>query len=486
MFEERPAVTAARQRVNQRDAVEQARLEDLRKRREAIGRQAEFVQSTAASGQAAALANGDLAQANRLREITFSLADAQRELSAAEAVGADNIVELQARVEELGQQARDTSASILEDTLKKKSDSKGGFNQLAEAERELQSAGVHGFSGGFNSMRANREELVRQRDRAQAAGLDDEAAALQGSIDELDNWAATVNASAIELASFTRAAQKAAMALQETVQGESQSAAVSARREANRQEALFGIGSPEADKARDRQKRLEAQAQAAEDERDRAQSEIENARNKFFQGSDQKRSAEIAELERQAEDANLSIKERDEARAKARQLRREQEREFEQRPEVRAERDRADKADRELQQIQSAERGRELMKTPLEKEREQIRENAADVGNAIKEIRGRDNQRAAARKFAASEAERVAPMFAQFRDEVLNSRLNPSRQAFSASDVQTSQGATELNRLLRGDDPNKNVNVVELRKQSRLLEDVVKAIKDSTGIVVDL
>jgi hypothetical protein len=485
MFESRPAVQGARARVDQFDAAEQNRLEELQKQREAVSREMQMSQSFAAGGMAAALDNGDLEQAGKLRDITIALADAQRELASAEAAGADNVEALSERVLELGQQAFDASREQFEVTKRRKLDKKGGaLGQLGAAEQELQSAGLMTF-GGIDEMRLDREQLVKERDAAKAGGRDEFAATKQREIDELDEFAAELNAAAIEMASFQRAAQKAALSMQDMVQGESESAAVSARRDANRQEALFGAGSPEEKRAREKQQKLEAQAQAAADESARARERIDKERNDFV-GRDKKRSAEIAELDRQAADGDLSMQERADAKSKADRLRREQEREFSQLPAVQEERRKADEADREMQRIQSAERGRELIKTPLEKEREQIRENAADVGNAIKEIRGRDNQRAAARKFAASEAERVAPMFAQFRDEVLNSRLNPSRQAFSASDVQTSQGATELNRLLRGDDPNKNVNVVELRKQSRLLEDVVKAIKDSTGIVVDL
>ena len=49
----------------------------------------------------------------------------------------------------------------------------------------------------------------------------------------------------------------------------------------------------------------------------------------------------------------------------------------------------------------------------------------------------------------------------------------PSRSALQASDVTTTQGAAELNRLLRGDDTAKNQDLVELQKQSSALQELV-------------
>jgi hypothetical protein len=42
----------------------------------------------------------------------------------------------------------------------------------------------------------------------------------------------------------------------------------------------------------------------------------------------------------------------------------------------------------------------------------------------------------------------------------------PSRAALQATDVSTVQGASELNRLLRGDDSARNQNLVELQRQN--------------------
>ena len=54
----------------------------------------------------------------------------------------------------------------------------------------------------------------------------------------------------------------------------------------------------------------------------------------------------------------------------------------------------------------------------------------------------------------------------------------PSRAALNASDVTTSQGQQELNRLLRGDDAARDVDMVEMQKQTGELEQINKGIKD--------
>ena len=73
----------------------------------------------------------------------------------------------------------------------------------------------------------------------------------------------------------------------------------------------------------------------------------------------------------------------------------------------------------------------------------------------------------------------VAPMLMGFRDERMNALLQgPSRAALNAADTNTMEGQRELNRLLRGDDPNKDANLIELQKQSELLQGVIDAIAD--------
>lgn len=84
-------------------------------------------------------------------------------------------------------------------------------------------------------------------------------------------------------------------------------------------------------------------------------------------------------------------------------------------------------------------------------------------------------------------AKDAAPMLFDFRQERQNAALKgPSRQALSASDVSTTAGAAEFNRLLRGDDSNRDVNLVELQQQTQKLSEIVEAIRESTGLTVEL
>jgi hypothetical protein len=52
------------------------------------------------------------------------------------------------------------------------------------------------------------------------------------------------------------------------------------------------------------------------------------------------------------------------------------------------------------------------------------------------------------------------------------------------ADVNTMEGQRELNRLLRGDDANRDVNLVELQKQTEKLQEVVDAIRDQDRAAV--
>jgi hypothetical protein len=58
-------------------------------------------------------------------------------------------------------------------------------------------------------------------------------------------------------------------------------------------------------------------------------------------------------------------------------------------------------------------------------------------------------------------------LLSALQDSVRNAVLaGPSRAALNASDVTTSQGQQELNRLLRGDDPARDVDMVALQRET--------------------
>jgi hypothetical protein len=141
--------------------------------------------------------------------------------------------------------------------------------------------------------------------------------------------------------------------------------------------------------------------------------------------------------------------------------------------------------------MDSADRGRELMKTQRQRDMERLAADAGDIGNAVKEMRAEGANKRVVDKSVQDAANNMAigaaPMLAGFAEEVMSARLGgPSRAALSVTDAGTAEGAKELNRLLRGDDPAKDVNLSEMRKQSSLLEAIEKAIFASTRVVVEL
>jgi hypothetical protein len=129
------------------------------------------------------------------------------------------------------------------------------------------------------------------------------------------------------------------------------------------------------------------------------------------------------------------------------------------------------------QQSDLAARGRDLRMTPVQRAAEQVTQDAeAIIASAPLELR------AALNRLAEQRMQQEAPMLAGFREERMNAMLQgPSRAALNVADAQTMEGNRELNRLLRGDDPNKDVNLVELQKQSELLQGVIDAINERVG-----
>jgi hypothetical protein len=152
-------------------------------------------------------------------------------------------------------------------------------------------------------------------------------------------------------------------------------------------------------------------------------------------------------------------------------------------PAVRAARDNSTR----IEQRQTAEdRGRDLAMTPAQRAAREFGQQARDLTaemnriNAPNAVRGANMSR-----LALEAAQQVAPMVMGFREERLNAALQgPSRAALNVADVNTMEGQRELNRLLRGDDANRDVNLVELQKQTEKLQEVVDAIRDQDRAAV--
>jgi DNA repair exonuclease SbcCD ATPase subunit len=144
--------------------------------------------------------------------------------------------------------------------------------------------------------------------------------------------------------------------------------------------------------------------------------------------------------------------------------------------------------EREARTATPAGRGEELGLTERERRKKDFQLGAgADINARAKELRdqGVDPTKFLQQSFK-NQAEQVAPLFTQFAEERQNALLQgPSRAALNVSDVSTSQGASELTRLIRGDDSAKDVNLAELKKQSGYLEDIRNDLKaNNPGVLL--
>lgn len=209
--------------------------------------------------------------------------------------------------------------------------------------------------------------------------------------------------------------------------------------------------------------------------------------------------AERARLQQEMADSSVSADRRTAASARVREIDERLGRLFEDSVAGVDARVRADLADQEVQRQkiifdeneqrrQSALRGRDLARTDAERAAAEVRPAAADLRNFFRDFQIPDQQQAdALGRFLQDRAQQVAPQIMGFREERMNAILQgPSRAALSAVDINTAEGARELNRLIRGDDPARDVNLIELQKQSDLLQKIIDTIKAETNQIVEI
>jgi hypothetical protein len=145
--------------------------------------------------------------------------------------------------------------------------------------------------------------------------------------------------------------------------------------------------------------------------------------------------------------------------------------------------------EKEARTATSAGRGAELGMTDLERFARDFKEGAGkDIRARAGQLQAETGERPTGfiNEALKQQMEQVAPMLASFRDERANADFQgPSRKALQMSDVTTGAGQTELNRLLRGDDASKDVNLVELQKQTDKLQILIDTVKGSPLPVVN-
>ena len=129
---------------------------------------------------------------------------------------------------------------------------------------------------------------------------------------------------------------------------------------------------------------------------------------------------------------------------------------------------------------QSAERGADLVRSPGERLAKEVLDSILDIQNAFG-LRTPENLARAqpsVESFLGEQRRSIAPALFTLQDTIANAVLQgPSRAALNAADVTTTQGTAELNRLLRGDDPARDQNLLELQKQTAELEKLNQTLR---------
>jgi len=143
----------------------------------------------------------------------------------------------------------------------------------------------------------------------------------------------------------------------------------------------------------------------------------------------------------------------------------------------------ARRADAALNRVEEASRAEEELKSSIERGRQLLLgesgRRAEQIAASIGDIRSAGGGQRQIAGFLAEQARQVAPTLFAAGDQIRNAvATGPNRAALSASDITTQQGTSELNRLLRGDDPAREQNIVELRKQTAELVGLREDLKN--------
>ena len=144
---------------------------------------------------------------------------------------------------------------------------------------------------------------------------------------------------------------------------------------------------------------------------------------------------------------------------------------------------RQESVDNEKERVKA---GKELVKTESQKRKKAATEEAEIVGGAAAELTDAGKRQKFVQGYFDNKKKELQTTLKGYEDERTNAIVGgPSRAALNASDVTTSAGSSELNRLLRGDDASKDVNFAEMKHQSELLAEIRDGIRDATGIIVN-
>jgi hypothetical protein len=360
-------------------------------------------------------------------------------------------------------------------------------SRLGRAEQNLQASGAESgiLARRLRDLQAQRDQVESVRRQAVADRNDKLAQASQRGIDRINNEIAALEAATLGLKRFSEALARASAEAERNLQ-----AARQREDEVRRQRLAPGVGvalpgAREQEVAernvREQQalnRRVEEEVAKERDRLERLAQDPNNPLSPTF--------ARLRQIDERLATGGGTEEERRKLIEERRRLQDDVDRRVEESPEVRRARDESTRAE----ERQNAEaRGRALAMTPAQRAAQDAARRAADI-TAFMNREGKNAQERskALSQLAVEQAQQVAPMLMGFREERMNALLQgPSRAALNAADVNTMEGQRELNRLLRGDDPNKDVNLVEMQKQSELLQGVIDAIKQQDqGATVEI
>ena len=356
-------------------------------------------------------------------------------------------------------------------------------SRKGRAESSLQGAGLE---SGVIARR------IRELDARAAAAMRDSQSdnpftRMRGGrqLEAINKEMAALEAAAMAANKFAEALSRATSEAESNLQSAMQ-------REEEARRASLGPNAPQ--RATDDAARAKEEMDAARRDNERVQDEADRARVRIERRAlDQNDPLaatfkRLREIEEQLLSGDPGV-DRESLIRERRKLRNEVDAAVQEDPAVRAARD---DSTRNEERRRAEQRGRELAKTPAQRASEEAGQAFRDINAEFDRQRragapNEDGRRAALQRELTARADQVAPLVMGFREERLNAALQgPSRAALNVADVNTTEGSRELNRLLRGDDAAKDVNLVELQKQTDILQGILDAQKDAGGPVVEI
>ena len=344
--------------------------------------------------------------------------------------------------------------------------------RIQRAQQNLQGAGL---ADGQIARRLREIEFERETLRQQAQRLPNDpvfARAADQADAALRQEAAALEAATLAVNRFSEALNRASQEAQQNLQS-AQQAADQARRDD------LGFSTP---RTRDERAAAEAALQRQIELESQAQVEIANARARLEEQAQndpalQATFQRIRDITEQLASGALSADQQAALRQERAALQASIDQQVQLDPAVQAARD---ASTQEEEQRQAAARGRRLALTPSQQAAEDLARGIEDIrqafGQAAVEGTGLVDvqaQQEAINRLVSERARQTAPAIFGLADSVQNAVLQgPSRAALNVSDISTQEGARELNRLLRGDDPARDQNLLELQRQSQALDDL--------------